>query len=188
MARELYTWEMGDPPLECVYHLPSSDTFKTVNASVFYALSRMYPGQRIARDETDGAIVYNLFGRGWRAQLFVLYTTDCVATVRAHALLPNDPIERIVWIRDVGSIAGEELVALFQICHASIANLLRGAAFTLGPPRVPTDLTAALTWQEVYFPAMPDSELSNLTGYEGQTIRNKRRELGKRKKTRGKKQ
>lgn len=179
--RELYTLEMGDPPLESVYQLPSSDAFKTVNAGVFYTLSRLYPGQRIARDETDGAIVYNLAGRGWHAQLFVLHTTDCVATMRFHMLMPNDPIGRIIWIRDVGPRAGEEMLTIFHMCHGSVANLLRSAALIYGPPSAPApiDMNAVFTWQEIYHPALPDAKLAEIIGYDHQTVRNKRSALGK---------
>lgn len=181
MVRELYTHEMGDPPMECIYQLPTADAFKTVNAGVFYTLSRLYPGQRIARDETDGAIVYHLTGIGWQAQLFILHITEKVVTMRLLMQMPNDPIERIVWIRDLGERAGWEAVTIFQMCHGSIANLLRGAALVLGPPAPPpaTNMPAVFSWQEIYHPTLHDAELAKLIGKEHQTIRNERRALGK---------
>jgi hypothetical protein len=187
MIYDLYTMEMGDPPLERVYQLPNADAFKTVNAAVFYVLSRLYPGQKLIRDETDGAIVYTMAGHGWRMQLFILYTANSVATVRLHPLIPDNLAERFAWVNGpAGRDAGEWALRILNMCHSSIANLLRGAAFIIGAPAPPKqDLEAAIRWKDIYFPAMPDPNLAELVGAKHQTIKNLRSKLGMQKGGRG---
>lgn len=189
MVYDLYTMEMGDPPLECVYQLPDAEAFKTVNAAVFYVLSRLYPGQKIARDETAGAITYIFAGHGWRMQLFILYTAEHIATMRLHPLIPDDLAERFAWVHGpAGADAGQWALIIFQMCHSSIANLLRVAALALGPPPAPpkTNLPAVFTWQEIYFPTMKNSELAERIGIEHQTLRNARSAMKKLKRNREK--
>lgn len=187
MFVDAYTLEMGDPPLEGFYQLPNAEAFKTVNAAVFYVLSRIYPGQKLIRDETSGAIVYTLAGHGWRMQLFVLYTSENVATIRVHPLIPNTLPERFAWVNGpAGKDAGEWAVTIFHMCESAIANLLRNAAFISGPPPPPKhDLEAAIRWAALYQPAMPDPELAELVGAKHQTIKNLRRQLGMQKRGRG---
>lgn len=178
MISELQPFLDGDPFIELIYHLPTSNAFKTVNGAVHYTLAQFYPFQQVPRDESEGSVIYPLIGRGVAAQLAVLYVADCVAALRLRPILPPDPNERIAWLEHNGPLYRAQFVPIIRQCHAAIGVLLRRAATIentkpQAPPR--TDLDALFIWQEIYYPDMRDKELAEVAGIEYQSIRNARK-------------
>ena len=175
----------ADPPLEYMYHIGTSNAFKTINAALFSTLSRWNPHQRLDRDEIDGATVYPLNAAGTLAQLYVTHITDGIASIRLHFLIPTHSASFMQWRdRPMDPTARHLLALLFADCHAEVVRVLRYAASVEvrpAPHPAKSDLQSWITWQEVHEPDMRDEELAKLIGIEHQSLRNARRKLGMRK-------
>jgi hypothetical protein len=175
-----------DPKYDIIYPLASPGAFKTVNAAVFYVLSRFSPGEPVERDEVDGGTVYSLLYRTWLIQLFVLHVSDTTACIRLHNCQPlggrDGNTRDYAWKParpDAAYVQG--IGALVEAIHAAVSELL-GYAITLGaetapPPPAASDLYAVFQWQRLYRPSMSDRELAELVNLSYQAIRNARSKL-----------
>jgi hypothetical protein len=167
---------------EIIYPLPTGDAFKTVNAAVFYAFSRIQPDQRVERDAVDGGVVYYFrFERGLY-QLFLLHISPSIVSLRIHRcelLVDAMTYRNYAWQpRDPDSDEVYGLIALVGIVNEAITDSLRCAVkmdvMAIPPPPPASELHHVFTWQQIYHPDMPDKELAELIGVSHQTVRNAR--------------
>jgi hypothetical protein len=124
-------------------------------------------------------VVYHIEVGTAIVQLFVLHITDHIACIRLHRLAPIREVGRDYMWRPRGDQAEVRygLYALMTAFHEAIKESLRyGVRLEpTAPPEPPsTDLEAAFTWQEIYYPDMTDKELAERLGVSHQTIRNAR--------------
>lgn len=171
-----------EPGVEMLYPLPTTNAFKSVNAAVFYAFSRLSPTTRVDRDEVDGGVAYYFRFEHTLYQLFVLHITDSVASLRFHRCeLREEALQRRGYVWQPRDPEGElqyGLAAILNYVHEAIVDTLRCAVkldnTTIPPPPPASELYHVFTWQQIYYPDMTDKELADLIGVSHQTLRNAR--------------
>lgn len=172
-----------DPKYDMLYPLASSNAFKTVNAIVFYMLSRLDPGVPVERDEVEGGTVYYLLYRTWLIQLFVLHVSDTIACIRLHNCIPignREGFTREYSWRPPPPHAEYTpgITGLMMGIHQEIVSVLRypiQMGLETAPPMPPaSEMAFVFQWQQLYRPNMTDKELADQLGVSHQTVRNAR--------------